>query len=137
MFRSFARTDFATFFFFILQPHFKVLSYCWQHSHLFCVIHKAGYVTIFALKIVPKNFNSHFRPDLVAKLYGVADAFLDAENLNLMIGNVSFFNTHRAVFFSHEQAKKKAESEYIEFNKTQKIVSDFDKEVNQLLEGKK
>ena len=38
---------------------------------------------------------------------------------------------------SHEQAKKKAESEYIEFNKTQKIVSDFDKEVNHLLEGKK
>lgn len=27
--------------------------------------------------------------------------------------------------------------EYIEFNKTQKIVSDFDKEVNHLLEGKK
>ncbi|MBO6032642.1 MAG: virulence RhuM family protein [Prevotella sp.] len=40
-------------------------------------------------------------------------------------------------FISHEQAKKKAESEYLEFNKTQKIVSDFDKEVNQLLEGKK
>ena len=44
---------------------------------------------------------------------------------------------HSKGLISHEQAKKKAESEYIEFNKTQKIVSDFDKEVNQLLEGKK
>ena len=44
---------------------------------------------------------------------------------------------HSKGLISHEQAKKKAESEYIKFNKTQKIVSDFDKEVNQLLEGKK
>jgi hypothetical protein len=44
---------------------------------------------------------------------------------------------HSKGLISHEQAKKKAESEYIEFNKTQKIVSDFDKEVNHLLEGKK
>lgn len=44
---------------------------------------------------------------------------------------------HSKGLISHEQAKKKAESEYLEFNKTQKIVSDFDKEVNQLLEGKK
>ena len=43
---------------------------------------------------------------------------------------------HSKGLISHEQAKKKAESEYFEFNKTQKIVSDFDKEVNQLLEGK-
>ena len=28
MFRSFARTDFATLFFPILQPHFKVLPHC-------------------------------------------------------------------------------------------------------------
>ena len=34
---------------------------------------------------------------------------------------------------SHEDAVKKAEKEYNEFNKTQKIVSDFDKEVNLLL----
>lgn len=34
---------------------------------------------------------------------------------------------------SHEDAVKKAEEEYDEFNKTQKIVSDFDKEVNLLL----
>ena len=38
---------------------------------------------------------------------------------------------------SHEQARKKAESEYQEFNKTQKIFSDFDKEVKQLLDAKK
>lgn len=35
-----------------------------------------------------------------------------------------------------KQAKEKAEAEYDEFNKTQKIVSDFDKQVKMLLEGK-
>jgi hypothetical protein len=34
---------------------------------------------------------------------------------------------------SHDKAKQKAESEYDEFNKTQKIESDFDKEVKKLL----
>lgn len=34
---------------------------------------------------------------------------------------------------SHEDAQRKAEQEYEAFNKTQKIVSDFDKEVNLLL----
>ncbi len=34
---------------------------------------------------------------------------------------------------SHEDAVKKAEEEYNEFNKRQKIVSDFDKEINLLL----
>ena len=43
---------------------------------------------------------------------------------------------HSKGLISHEQAKKKAESEYLEFNKTQKIVSDFDKEVKQIIEGK-
>ena len=43
---------------------------------------------------------------------------------------------HRKGLISHEQAKKKAESEYLEFNKTQKIVSDFDKEVKQIIEGR-
>ena len=43
---------------------------------------------------------------------------------------------HSKGLISREQAKKKAESEYLEFDKTQKIVSDFDKEVNHLLSGK-
>ena len=42
---------------------------------------------------------------------------------------------HNKGIISHEQAKRKAESEYLEFNKTQKIVSDFDKEVKHLMEG--
>ncbi|MCL2721804.1 MAG: virulence RhuM family protein [Treponema sp.] len=37
---------------------------------------------------------------------------------------------------SKEKADEKAESEYDEFNKTQKIVSDFDKEVKKMLENK-
>jgi hypothetical protein len=34
---------------------------------------------------------------------------------------------------SHEKAKEKAELEYDEFNKTQKIESDFDEEVKKIL----
>ena len=37
---------------------------------------------------------------------------------------------------SHEDAQKKAEAEYFEFNKTQRIVSDFDKEVSLFLGNK-
>ena len=33
---------------------------------------------------------------------------------------------------SHQQAVEKAENEYEEFNKTQKIVSDFDKEMKKI-----
>ena len=36
---------------------------------------------------------------------------------------------------SHDDAQRKAVQEYEAFNKTQKIVSDFDKEVNLLLGG--
>lgn len=43
---------------------------------------------------------------------------------------------HSKGLISHEQAKKKAESEYLEFNKTQKIVSDFDKEVKHIIDGR-
>jgi hypothetical protein len=35
---------------------------------------------------------------------------------------------------SHHQAVEKAEEEYDEFNKTQKILSDFDKEVKKMIE---
>ena len=42
---------------------------------------------------------------------------------------------HDKVQVSHEDAQRKAEQEYEAFNKTQKIVSDFDKEVNLLLGG--
>jgi hypothetical protein len=37
---------------------------------------------------------------------------------------------------SKDQAKQKAHAEYDEFNKTQKIVSDFDKEVQKALDRK-
>ena len=36
---------------------------------------------------------------------------------------------------SAQAAKKKAETEYAEFNKTQRISSDFDKEVKRMLES--
>jgi hypothetical protein len=37
---------------------------------------------------------------------------------------------------SKDQADKKAEAEYDEFNKIQKITSDFDKEVKKMLKSK-
>ena len=37
---------------------------------------------------------------------------------------------------SHKKAEQKAIGEYGDFNKTQKIDSDFDKEVKKYLEGK-
>lgn len=37
---------------------------------------------------------------------------------------------------SHQQAVEKAETEYNEFNKTQKIISDFDKEIKKMAERK-
>ena len=40
---------------------------------------------------------------------------------------------HNKGQISHEDAQRKAEEEYEAFNKTQKIVSDFDREVNLLL----
>lgn len=44
-------------------------------------------------------------------------------------------DSHKGLI-SHEDAQKKAEAEYDEFNKTQKIVSDFDKEVSLFLGNK-
>lgn len=43
---------------------------------------------------------------------------------------------HSKGLVSHNQAQRKAEEEYNAFNKTQKIVSDFDRVVDSLLEGK-
>ena len=65
------------------------------------------------------------------------DQFAASVNEFLAFRRYEILPDHSKGLISHDQAKKKAESEYIEFNKTQKIVSDFDKEVNQLLEGKK
>ena len=48
----------------------------------------------------------------------------------------SILPDNRKGLASHEDAQKKAEAEYDEFNKTQKIVSDFDKEVSLFLGDK-
>lgn len=39
--------------------------------------------------------------------------------------------------YLRQAAKKKAEAEYDAFNKTQRIVSDFDREVQRLLDSEK
>lgn len=43
---------------------------------------------------------------------------------------------HSKGLVSHNQAQRKAEDEYNAFNKTQKIISDFDREVDSILAGK-
>lgn len=43
---------------------------------------------------------------------------------------------HSKGLVSHNQAQRKAEEEYNAFNKTQKIISDFDREVDSILAGK-
>lgn len=55
-----------------------------------------------------------------------------AESVNKFL-NFNEYNvlTHKGKI-SHEQAKEKAKAEYIEFNKTQKIISDFDKRIQKL-----
>ncbi|GHV01669.1 toxin Fic [Campylobacterota bacterium] len=56
-----------------------------------------------------------------------------AESVNEFIAFRKFKILEGKGTISHEQAKEKAESEYNEFNKTQKIESDFDKEVKRFL----
>jgi len=54
--------------------------------------------------------------------------------------NVDFYNLDAIISVGYRvnsrQADKKAEAEYDEFNKTQKITSDFDKSVKKMLESK-
>ena len=59
-------------------------------------------------------------------------------NLDAIISVGYRVNSRQATKFmiSAKQAKEKAESEYDEFNKTQKITSDFDKAVQKMLESK-
>ena len=38
------------------------------------------------------------------------------------------------IYNTPQEADKKAETEYDEFNKTQKILSDFDKEIKKMIE---
>ena len=64
------------------------------------------------------------------------DQFAASVNEFLAFRRYEILPDHSKGLISHDQAKKKAESEYLEFNKTQKIVSDFDKEVKQIIDGR-
>ncbi len=57
---------------------------------------------------------------------GSVNEFLEFRRYDILEGNGSV---------SAARAKKKAENEYDEFNRTQPIESDFDKEVKRLLGG--
>lgn len=57
-------------------------------------------------------------------------------NLDAII-SVGYRVNSRQAKVSAKQAKEKAEAEYDIFNKTQKITSDFDREVQKMIEGNK
>lgn len=59
--------------------------------------------------------------------------FADSVNEFLAFRSFQILPDHSKGFVSHDQAQRKAEGEYDAFNKTQKIVSDFDREVDLLL----
>ena len=58
-----------------------------------------------------------------------------AESINEFLSFRKYEILHDKGSISAKSAKEKAEAEYAEFNRTQKITSDFDKAVNKMLEG--
>lgn len=64
------------------------------------------------------------------------EQFASSVNEFLAFRRFQVLPDHRKGQISHEEAQRKAQEEYAAYNKTQKIVSDFDKEVKQVL-GKK
>ena len=64
------------------------------------------------------------------------EQFAASVNEFLAFRRYEILSDHSRGLISHDQAKKKAEAEYQEFNKTQKIISDFDREVSHLLKDK-
>ena len=67
----------------------------------------------------------------------VAGLFAYSHHVSLEFGNGATFNDPNNILegkgkISHSQAKDKAGKEYDQFNKTQKIVSDFDKQIKKL-----
>jgi len=46
------------------------------------------------MKVITEDFNSHVRPYFIAELNSIAHAFLDAEYLDLMVGDFNFFDAH-------------------------------------------
>ncbi len=52
-----------------------------------------------------------------------------AESVNKFLSFNEFKVLENSESISKKQAKKKAQTEYDEFNKTQQIISDFDKEI--------
>ena len=60
-----------------------------------------------------------------------------AESVNKFLSFNEFKVLENAGSISKKQAKKKAQAEYDEFNKTQQITSDFDKEIKRLESAEK
>ncbi len=98
--------------------------------------------------IVAKNY---LQEDEIKKLERTVSGFFDyieniianrrtlkMEDLAKSVDNFLSFNEYRILDgkgqISHEQAEQRAIAEYDEFNKTQKIESDFDREVKKILE---
>lgn len=64
------------------------------------------------------------------------EQFAASVNEFLAFRRFQILPNHSKGLVSHNQAQRKAEEEYNAFNKTQKIISDFDREVDSILAGK-
>ncbi|MFH1225830.1 MAG: virulence RhuM family protein, partial [bacterium] len=101
--------------------------------------------------VVAKNY---LREDEIKRLERTVSGFFDyieniienrrtlkMEDLAKSVDNFLSFNEYKILDgkgqISHEQAEQRAIAEYDEFNKTQKIESDFDKEIKKILEKNK
>lgn len=54
----------------------------------------AGNITVSSSKVITENLDSNVRSYFIAELNSIADAFLDAEYFDSVIGDFNFFNTH-------------------------------------------
>lgn len=103
------------------------------------------------VEVILNNENLWLTQEKMAELFGVQrpaitkhlkNIFLEGELDEKMVSSILEHTTmHGAIEdkgkISHEKAKQKAFTEYDEFNKTQLIESDFDREIKKLLKSEK
>ncbi len=90
-------------------------------------------MTIERLLAAPSGLSWHHHAKVRPSPSGSKEREASSVNEFLSFRRFKILPDRNKGFVSHEEAVKKAEEEYNEFNKTQKIVSDFDKEISLLL----
>lgn len=89
--------------------------------------------------VITKHLNNIYKDEELSRNSTCAKiALVQTEGSRQVKRNVDFYNLDAIISVGYRvnshQAKKKAESEYDVFNRTQKITSDFDKAVSKMLE---